>query len=102
MKTAATILEEQPHLKDYELCLVTWVYEDDGDGNHEFGDITRSYCSRALLSKDEQRAIKKMLEPHYEAGTIMDVYVGPESNKASTFLTEMALIGQCLPELEDS
>jgi hypothetical protein len=83
-----------------ETCLVTWVYTDDGDGNHEYGDITQSYCSRALLSKNEQENLRLYLKQWYDSGDIVDVYVGPDGNTVSTYLEEMASIGQCLPELE--
>lgn len=95
------IVKEQPHLADAELCMVSWVYTDDGDGNTEFGDITQSYCSRALLTKSEQQSLKQFLKPWYDAGMIVDVYVGPESTTANPYLTEVALIGQCLPDLDD-
>lgn len=81
-------------------CLISWVYEDDGDGNTSFGDITRSYFSVAALDKQEQESIKKWLKPYYDAGMIMDVYVGPDGNKIDNFLEAMVEIGQCLPELE--
>lgn len=82
-------------------CQVSWVYADDGGGNTEFGDISRSYCSYAALSVKEQQTLKDFLKPWFDQGDIMDVYVGPVSDGVTTFLDEMAFIGQCLPDLDE-
>lgn len=65
-------------------CLISWVYEDDGDGNTSFGDITRSYFSVAALDKQEQESIKKWLKPYYDAGMIMDASMSGRTETRST------------------
>lgn len=74
------------------------MYTDDRDGNVDFGDLSRSYCSFAALSEAEQASIKSWLKPYYDEGVIMDVYVGP-LGLLSTFMEERAMIDQCLPDL---
>jgi hypothetical protein len=77
--------------------VVSFVYTNDGDGNVEFGDIARSYLSVATLSPADVAKVRARLKVAYDAGDIMDVYVGKlRIENPNTIEEEMKSLGECL------